>query len=126
MPRRRSDVPRDERSVLRALTLNVWGMRQDWGRRAVLRREVDRSPTSSTMRSKRERQAVVTAAAIEVLLAERPGHVIVAGDLDADPESASVRWGTGRHGPGGGRGRPVAPAEGRAGPPVRFPVGGGR
>jgi endonuclease/exonuclease/phosphatase family metal-dependent hydrolase len=41
----------------------------------------------------RELQAVAAARA----LADRPGHVIVAGDLDADPEATSVRFWTGRH-----------------------------
>ena len=45
----------------------------------------------------RERQAVETARAMEDLLAGRPGHVIVAGDLDADPASTSIRFWTGRH-----------------------------
>lgn len=44
----------------------------------------------------RERQAVRTARAIEGLLEDRPGHVIVAGDLDADPDSVSIRFWTGR------------------------------
>lgn len=41
-------------------------------------------------------QAVVAAGALERLAAERPGHVIVAGDLDADPTASSVRFWTGR------------------------------
>ena len=44
----------------------------------------------------RELQAVVVAHAIETLVAERPRHVILAGDLDADPEAASIRFWTGR------------------------------
>jgi endonuclease/exonuclease/phosphatase family metal-dependent hydrolase len=47
--------------------------------------------------AQRERQAVVTARAVEELLAERPAHVIVAGDLDADPAATSIRFWTGRH-----------------------------
>jgi endonuclease/exonuclease/phosphatase family metal-dependent hydrolase len=47
--------------------------------------------------AQRERQAVETARAIEDLLTERPGHVIVAGDLDADPAATSIRFWTGRH-----------------------------
>ena len=47
--------------------------------------------------AQRERQAVETARAMEDLLAGRPGHVIVAGDLDADPASTSIRFWTGRH-----------------------------
>jgi endonuclease/exonuclease/phosphatase family metal-dependent hydrolase len=41
-------------------------------------------------------QAVVAAQTLEELAGARPGHVIVAGDFDADPESASVRFWTGR------------------------------
>jgi len=42
-------------------------------------------------------QARAAAAALEALVASRPGHVVVAGDLDADPSSDSVRFWTGRH-----------------------------
>jgi endonuclease/exonuclease/phosphatase family metal-dependent hydrolase len=45
----------------------------------------------------RELQAVVAARALERLAAERPGHVVVAGNLDADPDSTSIRFWTGRH-----------------------------
>jgi endonuclease/exonuclease/phosphatase family metal-dependent hydrolase len=45
----------------------------------------------------RQLQAVAAARALERLQAERPGHVIVAGDLDADPDATSVRFWTGRH-----------------------------
>jgi endonuclease/exonuclease/phosphatase family metal-dependent hydrolase len=41
-------------------------------------------------------QAVKAARALERSIADRPGHVIVAGDLDADPDSASIRFWTGR------------------------------
>jgi endonuclease/exonuclease/phosphatase family metal-dependent hydrolase len=44
----------------------------------------------------RELQAVRTAIAVEDLLARKPGHVIVAGDFDADPAAASIRFWTGR------------------------------
>jgi endonuclease/exonuclease/phosphatase family metal-dependent hydrolase len=47
--------------------------------------------------AQRERQAVDTARAVEDLLAGRPGPVIVAGDLDADPMATSIRFWTGRH-----------------------------
>jgi endonuclease/exonuclease/phosphatase family metal-dependent hydrolase len=40
----------------------------------------------------RELQAVRTATAVEDLLARKPGHVIVAGDFDADPAAASIRF----------------------------------
>jgi endonuclease/exonuclease/phosphatase family metal-dependent hydrolase len=45
----------------------------------------------------RQLQAVAAARTVERLVAERPGHVIVAGDLDADPDATSVRFWTGRH-----------------------------
>ena len=45
----------------------------------------------------RQLQAVATARALEHLAAERPGHVIVAGDFDADPDATSIRFWTGRH-----------------------------
>jgi endonuclease/exonuclease/phosphatase family metal-dependent hydrolase len=44
----------------------------------------------------RELQAVMSARALEHLAAEKGRQVIVAGDLDADPASASVRFWTGR------------------------------
>jgi endonuclease/exonuclease/phosphatase family metal-dependent hydrolase len=45
----------------------------------------------------RELQAVRVARALDGLLAVRPGHVVVAGDLDADPAATSIRFWTGRH-----------------------------
>jgi endonuclease/exonuclease/phosphatase family metal-dependent hydrolase len=45
----------------------------------------------------RELQAVATAGAIEAALAERQRHVVVAGDMDADPTATSIRFWTGRH-----------------------------
>jgi endonuclease/exonuclease/phosphatase family metal-dependent hydrolase len=42
-------------------------------------------------------QAVAVASTLERLLGEAPGHVIVAGDLDADADSDSIRFWTGRH-----------------------------
>ena len=41
-------------------------------------------------------QAVVAARELERLRALRPGHVVVAGDFDADPAAASLRFWTGR------------------------------
>jgi endonuclease/exonuclease/phosphatase family metal-dependent hydrolase len=35
--------------------------------------------------------------ALEALVAKAPGHVIVAGDMDADDRSDSMRFWTGRH-----------------------------
>lgn len=45
----------------------------------------------------RRLQAVEVARRLETLLTAAPGHVIVAGDLDADPAADSVRFWTGRH-----------------------------
>jgi len=45
----------------------------------------------------RELQAVATARVVEDRVAARPGHAIVAGDLDADPDASSIRFWTGRH-----------------------------
>ncbi|PWH07146.1 hypothetical protein DEO23_00310 [Brachybacterium endophyticum] len=42
-------------------------------------------------------QGAVVAEALERLVEEKPGHVIVAGDMDADPWSDSLRFWTGRH-----------------------------
>jgi endonuclease/exonuclease/phosphatase family metal-dependent hydrolase len=47
--------------------------------------------------AQREAQALEAARTIEDLLADRPGHVIVTGDLDADPDATSIRFWTGRH-----------------------------
>lgn len=41
-------------------------------------------------------QAVAVATAIRRLTADRPGHVLVAGDFDAEPDAASLRFWTGR------------------------------
>ncbi|MFC5273580.1 endonuclease/exonuclease/phosphatase family protein [Brachybacterium sacelli] len=42
-------------------------------------------------------QAHTVARALEQLIIDKPGHVIVAGDMDADPSSDSLRFWTGRH-----------------------------
>jgi endonuclease/exonuclease/phosphatase family metal-dependent hydrolase len=44
----------------------------------------------------RQLQAFAAARALEQLHSRRPGHVIVAGDLDADADATSVRFWTGR------------------------------
>lgn len=44
----------------------------------------------------RGRQAVAVATAIQRLTAARAGHVVIAGDFDADPDAASIRFWTGR------------------------------
>jgi endonuclease/exonuclease/phosphatase family metal-dependent hydrolase len=43
------------------------------------------------------RQAVVAARELERLADARPGHIVVAGDFDAEPEATSVRFWTGQH-----------------------------
>jgi endonuclease/exonuclease/phosphatase family metal-dependent hydrolase len=45
-------------------------------------------------------QAVATASLVERLVAERERHVVVAGDFDATPDSASLRFWRGRQGLG--------------------------
>jgi endonuclease/exonuclease/phosphatase family metal-dependent hydrolase len=45
----------------------------------------------------RRLQAAAAARAIERVLAESPGHAILAGDLDADQSADSMRFLTGRH-----------------------------
>jgi endonuclease/exonuclease/phosphatase family metal-dependent hydrolase len=42
-------------------------------------------------------QAVVTTRTLSELTARRPGHIIVAGDFDAAPDSDSIRFWTGKH-----------------------------
>ncbi|GAA2880433.1 hypothetical protein GCM10010472_43080 [Pseudonocardia halophobica] len=44
----------------------------------------------------RELQAVATAELVERVVAERPAHVVLLGDLDATPDAASIRFLTGR------------------------------
>ena len=50
----------------------------------------------TTHELERERQAVIVARAIEDLVAIDPRHVILAGDMDADPDAASMRFFAGR------------------------------
>jgi endonuclease/exonuclease/phosphatase family metal-dependent hydrolase len=47
--------------------------------------------------NEREQQAVMVARRIEELRSARDLHVVVAGDMDADPSSTSIRFWTGRH-----------------------------
>jgi endonuclease/exonuclease/phosphatase family metal-dependent hydrolase len=47
--------------------------------------------------AERTRQAAETARALQRLLSQYPGHAVVAGDFDADPDSDSIRFWTGRH-----------------------------
>ena len=44
----------------------------------------------------RELQAVAAARSLEEAITQRRRHVVVAGDLDADPDAASIRFWTGR------------------------------
>ncbi|HEX3590111.1 MAG TPA: endonuclease/exonuclease/phosphatase family protein [Pseudonocardiaceae bacterium] len=48
------------------------------------------------MEREREIQAVRAARTVEELAARRPAHVVVAGDFDADPDAASLRFWCGR------------------------------
>ncbi|MEU4393381.1 endonuclease/exonuclease/phosphatase family protein [Kribbella sp. NPDC023855] len=45
----------------------------------------------------RRLQAAATARVLDDLLAEEPGHVLVAGDFDAEPDADSLRFWTGKH-----------------------------
>ena len=45
----------------------------------------------------RRLQAAAVAGELESLARQSPGHVIVAGDMDADEDSDSMRFWTGRH-----------------------------
>jgi endonuclease/exonuclease/phosphatase family metal-dependent hydrolase len=49
-----------------------------------------------TMEAERQRQAVLAARAIDALRPDLDAHVVVAGDMDADPAAASIRFWTGR------------------------------
>ena len=49
----------------------------------------------------REVQAVASAQAVEDLVAQRSGHVVLVGDFDAPPDAASVRFWRGRQSLGG-------------------------
>jgi endonuclease/exonuclease/phosphatase family metal-dependent hydrolase len=54
-----------------------------------------------TFEHERELQTVIVARAIEEIAEERDLHVVLAGDLDATPEAASVRFWRGRQSLGG-------------------------
>ena len=51
--------------------------------------------------SEREQQAVTVAREIDRLTRGRAAHVVVAGDMDADPSATSIRFWTGRASLGG-------------------------
>jgi endonuclease/exonuclease/phosphatase family metal-dependent hydrolase len=53
------------------------------------------------MELERELQTVAAARAVEGMVAERPRHVVLAGDLDAVPDASSIRFLTGRQSLGG-------------------------
>jgi endonuclease/exonuclease/phosphatase family metal-dependent hydrolase len=58
---------------------------------------VHHKPTwQSGVELERERQAVATARIVEDLLGGADRHVVLAGDFDATPDSASIRFWTGR------------------------------
>ena len=57
-------------AVIRVLTLNLWGRGGDWPRRRAALRDGLRE---------------------EAIVSERPMHAVLAGDLDAVPEAASIR-----------------------------------
>jgi endonuclease/exonuclease/phosphatase family metal-dependent hydrolase len=50
----------------------------------------------SVCEREREMQALATARLVEELVDGREAHVVVAGDFDATPEAASIRFWTGR------------------------------
>jgi endonuclease/exonuclease/phosphatase family metal-dependent hydrolase len=54
-----------------------------------------------TFEHERELQTVIVARAIEEIAEERDLHVVLAGDLDATPDAASVRFWRGRQSLGG-------------------------
>ncbi|MGH3713896.1 MAG: endonuclease/exonuclease/phosphatase family protein [Micromonosporaceae bacterium] len=49
----------------------------------------------------REQQTVAAAGFVERLVGVRPAHVVLAGDLDATPDAATIRFWTGRQSLGG-------------------------
>jgi endonuclease/exonuclease/phosphatase family metal-dependent hydrolase len=49
----------------------------------------------------RELQAIITARFVEEVVGDRDPHVVMFGDLDADPQAASARFWTGRQSLGG-------------------------
>jgi endonuclease/exonuclease/phosphatase family metal-dependent hydrolase len=53
------------------------------------------------LEQERELQTVAAVARVEELVAQRPRHVVLAGDLDATPDAASVRFLRGRQSLGG-------------------------
>jgi endonuclease/exonuclease/phosphatase family metal-dependent hydrolase len=54
-----------------------------------------------THEAEREQQALAVASFVEQLVGERRVHVVVAGDMDAAPEAASIRFWTGAQSLGG-------------------------
>lgn len=50
----------------------------------------------TTHEYERERQTVLATRAVEALVGVRPGHVLLGGDLDAEPDAASLRFLSGK------------------------------
>ena len=86
-------APQPDGSQVAALVTEVLAP-EPWGRIWVANHLPSWQPR---LEHEREVQGVVVAGELERLAAERPGHVVVAGDLDADPDATSVRFWTGRH-----------------------------
>jgi endonuclease/exonuclease/phosphatase family metal-dependent hydrolase len=93
---------------VRELDLHVSERTRDFARSALLT-EIAAPPPAGplllvnhlpnwqlSLEYERGRQAVITARAIEEMLAGRPLHVVLAGDFDADPDAASIRFWSGR------------------------------
>ena len=73
---------------MRVATPNPWMRSGDW----AARRQVLRGPSwKPQLEHERELQAVAAARRVEELVAEQPRHVVLAGDLDATPDSAGIR-----------------------------------
>jgi endonuclease/exonuclease/phosphatase family metal-dependent hydrolase len=89
------DLHVSERTFDFACTTLVCEVRapEPWGRVWLVNHFPDYQPSHEV---ERERQAVRAARCLEGLLLSRPGHVVVAGDFDADPDAASLRFWTGR------------------------------
>ncbi len=111
---------------MRLVTLNTWGMRGDWKTRlpvfqdgfaaldadivtlqeTILSADADQaaemlgpatSPAPAWSPRCWRQNPTAAARRLESLVAESPGHVIVAGDMNADGASDSMRFWTGRH-----------------------------
>src|SRR5437667_129888 len=82
--------PRPHPGEMRILTLNLWGRNGVWAdRRSVL------------IEGFRALQAVLAARVIEERARQSSLHVVLGGDLDADPDATSIRFWSGRQSLGG-------------------------